>query len=187
MARSMAVSNHLWRLLGRLGENSSHYAIGDISPLRPLFGDAVVEAFREAMIEYWRLLHTALPSEVPPEERTSSAYDLLGIVGVTLEAANNPGWAAALNEEEAKLATRFATRELNGFPKWIDDLAAAHPAIVKDTLWHYLSGRSGADQRGRISHPPARRGRRQRCSCDAHGAADARLARRASRCARQRA
>jgi hypothetical protein len=131
---------HLWRLLSRLGENSSHYAIADISPLRPLFGDAVVEAFRRAMIQYWRLLHTALPSELPPEERrTSHAYDLLGIVGVTLEASNNPGWAAALDARDAELATRFATRELNGFPKWIDDLAAAHPAVMKDILWRYLS------------------------------------------------
>ncbi|TCA32753.1 hypothetical protein E0H70_10390 [Rhizobium leguminosarum bv. viciae] len=131
---------HLWRLLSRLGENSSHHAIADISPLRPLFGDAVVEAFRKAMIQYWRLLRTALPSEMLPEERrTSSANDMLGIVGVTLEASNNPGWAAALNEEEAKLATRFATRELNGFPKWIDDLATAHPAVVKDILWRYLT------------------------------------------------
>lgn len=131
---------HLWRLLSRIGENSSHYAIADISPLRPLFGDAVVEAFRKAMTQYWRLLHTTLPSEVPPEERrTSRANDLLGIVGVTLEAGNNPGWAAALEEEEARLATRFATRELNGFPKWIDDLAAAHPAVVKDILWRYLA------------------------------------------------
>lgn len=131
---------HLWRLLNGLGENSSHYAIADISPLRPIFGDAVVAAFREAMIRYWRLLHTALPSEVPPEERrTSRAYDLLGIVGVTLEANAHPGWASSLCEAEAKLATRFATRELNGFPKWIDELAATHPAIVQDTLWRYLA------------------------------------------------
>lgn len=131
---------HLWRLLSRLGGNSSHYAIADMSPLRLLFGDAVVEAFREAMSKYWRLLHTALPSEVPPEERrTSRTHDLLGIVGVTLEAGNNPGWATSLNEDEARLATRFATRELNGFPKWIDDLVAAHPAVVKDILWRYLA------------------------------------------------
>jgi hypothetical protein len=130
---------HLWRLLSRLGENSSHYAIAEISPLRPLFGDAVVEAFRVSMIQYWRLLKTTLPSEVPPEERgTSRANDLLGIFGVTLEAGSNPEWAGTLNHEEARLATRFATRELNGFPKWIEDLAVAHPDVVKDTLWHYV-------------------------------------------------
>lgn len=131
---------HLWRLLSRLGENSSHYAIADISPLRPLFGDAVVQAFRKAMIQYWRLLHTTLPSEVPQDQRrTSRANDLLGIVGITLEAGDNPEWALALNKEEAELATRFATRELNGFPKWIDDLAAAHPAVVKEIVWRYLA------------------------------------------------
>lgn len=131
---------HLWRLLSRLGDNCSHYAIADLSPLRPLFGDAVVDSFRKAMIQYWRLLHTALPSEVSPEERrTSGVYDLLGIFGVTLEAGSNPNWAMRLNEDEAKLATRFATRELNGFPKWIDDLAAAHAEVVKDVLWLYLA------------------------------------------------
>ena len=131
---------HLWRLLKGLGENSSHYAIADISPLRPLFGEAVVETFRAAMIQYWRLLHTALPAELPPaERRISRAYDLLGIVGVTLEANAKSGWANELNEAEARLATRFATRELNGFPKWIEDLAVVHPAIVGDILWRYLA------------------------------------------------
>lgn len=131
---------HLWRLLNDLGENRSHYAITDLSPLRAIFGDPVVEAFRKAMIQYWRLLHTSLPSEVPLEQRrTSRAQDLLGIVGVTLEASNNPKWSSGLTDDEAMLATRFATRELNGFPKWIDDLAGSHSAIVKDILWRYIA------------------------------------------------
>jgi hypothetical protein len=131
---------HLWHLLSRLGDNQSHYAIADISPLRRLFGDAVTEVFREAMIAYWRLLDTRLPIDVPPEERrTSRANDLMGIVGVTLEAGSRTGWARGLSDDQARLAARFATRELNGFPKWLDDLALAHPAVVAETLWRYVA------------------------------------------------
>jgi hypothetical protein len=130
---------HLWRLLNGLGDNQSRYAIGDIAPIRKLFGDSVADAFQEAMIAYWRYLETKLPSEMPPEERRSShANDLMGLVGVTLEAGTNRGWARALDEDKARKATRFATRELNGFPRWLDDLAIAHPKVVEEILWQYL-------------------------------------------------
>ena len=43
---------------------------------------------------------------------------------MALEAAYVPDWASKLAEREAQRAVLYATLELNGFPRWIDDLAA---------------------------------------------------------------
>lgn len=52
-----------------------------------------------------------------------------GLTGLAAE-AQSPGWATRLTQGEARTAAAYATIELNGFPAWLDDLAAAHPSIV---------------------------------------------------------
>ena len=109
----------LWRLLSAVGENRSHYAIADLSPLEPMLGGAVVLAFGEALMTYWRQWSPALRSERPSDKRNSiSALDCIGIVGVTLEAVNRPDWANALTHDDAVRAAVYGTLELNGFPSW---------------------------------------------------------------------
>jgi hypothetical protein len=44
-----------------------------------------------------------------------------------------------LSESEAKLACRYAPLELNGFPSWLDGLAAEHPTAVDRTLGQELT------------------------------------------------
>lgn len=126
---------HLWMLLDGIGENRGHFAISDLSPLIPLFGVTVVEAFRDALIGFWRHFTPTLASERPPEKRnTTYHFDCMALVGITLEADTAPQWASRLSHEDAVLAARFAMNELNGFPVWLESLARDHPDAVREVL-----------------------------------------------------
>ena len=129
----------LWSLLNRLGENRSRHAILDLSPLSPLLGDAVISALRDAFIAYWRN-RRPVPRWKRPEAERNLVFglDLIGIVGVTQEAAHDSTWATKLFPGDAELASVYATLELNGLPSWVDDLAVHHPLIVRDVLWNYV-------------------------------------------------
>ena len=129
---------HLWRLLGQLGQNRSRHAIRDLSPLRPMFGDDVIDAFRESLIAYWRRWRPSPIWERKEEERnTISSLDMIGIAGITQEAEIDTNWAKNLSSGEAELAAIYATFELVGVPSWLDDLAVAHPDVVGNVLWNY--------------------------------------------------
>ena len=126
---------NLWRLLNAVGENQSRYAVDDLAPLEPMFGPAVVAALREAFLSFWRHWMPKLRSERPAEKRnTISTLDCIGIVGVTLEAAGRPAWAAELSYGDAVRAAIYATLELNGYPSWFVGLAQAQPDAVRDVL-----------------------------------------------------
>ena len=109
--------NHLWRLLHAIGENRNHFAINDLTPLKPMLGPAVVDAVRRAFVACWRHISPELRSERPAEDRSKIRnLDCIGITGVTLEAAGDVGWAAELSYGDAVRAAIFATLELGGFP-----------------------------------------------------------------------
>ena len=122
----------LWQFLNSLGSNQSRYAIDDLTPLEPMFGASVVAALRDAFVAYWRHWSPTLRSEQAKDKRdTISALDCIGIVGVTLEAAARPTWAAELSYDDAVRAAIYATLELNGFPAWLVSLAQAQPDAVR--------------------------------------------------------
>ena len=62
----------------------------------------------------------------------------MGLTGVTLEATKDPAWTTKLSDEEARRATEYATLEINGFPQWLSDLVASHPAEVRAVLDHEI-------------------------------------------------
>ena len=53
---------------------------------------------------------------------------------MTLEAKTRERWAEELTSDEATLAAGYATLEINGFPSWLADLAAAKPQEVRAVL-----------------------------------------------------
>ena len=126
---------HLWQLLKAVGPNRSRFAIDDLKPLEPMFGAPVVAALRDAFVAYWRHWSPTLRSERPEDKQnTINALDCIGIVGVTLEAAGHPNWAAELSYDDAVRAAIYATLELNGFPTWLRSLARAQPGPVREVL-----------------------------------------------------
>jgi hypothetical protein len=59
----------------------------------------------------------------------------MGIAGVSLETRTRPYWAERLSSDEAALAARYATLEINGFPSWFAELAVTKPIEVRSVLF----------------------------------------------------
>jgi hypothetical protein len=119
---------HLWLLLRQTADTSTYYAIDSITPVEPMLGAEVAAALRDALIEHWRLWQPTLKSARATNERNQiSELDCMGIAGVSLETRTRPHWAERLSSDEAALAARYATLEINGFPSWFAELADRSP------------------------------------------------------------
>jgi hypothetical protein len=103
-------------------------------------GDEVAEAARQGLIAHWRNSAPLLGSQKGDTDRnTVSWVDLMGLTGVSLEAAHQDHWADQLSAREATLAAGYATLELNGFPRWLSALAASRPGEVRAVLVEEIS------------------------------------------------
>jgi hypothetical protein len=124
----------LWRLLDR-ANSRSRYAVESVAPLARIVGDEVAEAARQGLIAHWRISAPLLRSRKEPGDWSSIRWvDLLGLSGVSLEAASGDSWVNRLTALEATLAAGYATLELNGFPRWLSVLAASWPEEVRTVL-----------------------------------------------------
>ena len=129
----------LWWFLDRLGQNQSRRAIRDLSPLIPIFGEDVVDALQDALISHWRHWRPKrIPKPSSGDRIIEHTNDVIGLVGVTQEAANNTRWASQLSSEEVTLAATYATVEINEFPFWLEDLARVHPILVGNVIWSHI-------------------------------------------------
>ena len=103
------------------------------------FGRETADRLRRTLMNVWREDRPTLPSERPEDERRKyfSRWQL-GLAGLYAE-AEDPSWAKKLTEEEAELAARYASTELNGMPLWVESLVDAHPKAVDSILGKELS------------------------------------------------
>lgn len=125
----------LWQLLRQAVRGSSRYAIDSVAPIAEIAGQEVAAAFVDRLAEIWRSWKPTLHSARPPNERNQiGMIDCMCIAGVSIEAASRPNWASHLTGEQAIRATEYATLEINGFPDWIEALAAAWPKAVEQVL-----------------------------------------------------
>ncbi|MGZ8287708.1 MAG: hypothetical protein ACXW3B_00565 [Telluria sp.] len=132
---------HVWQMFDALGRDSQGRSMSDVNLLEPIFGPRALSHIRRAFIRYWRLGAPKLRSERPPADYNAvNAMDLIGLVGLSVEAASDVAWASALSDDEAALATVYATLELNHFPRWFEALASNKPEPVRDTLRRALAG-----------------------------------------------
>ncbi len=128
----------LWQLLHGAG-SQSRYAVDSVAPLERVAGPEVAMAVADGLIAHWRECEPLVRSRREPQERNSVRWiDLMGLTGITLEATQDPLWAAKLSADEARRATEFATLEINGFPRWLSDLVTSHPAEVRAVLHHEI-------------------------------------------------
>lgn len=141
---------HLWEFLS--ADIGSWFAIDTVRPLERMFGAEVAAAARDAFIGHWRLLRPRLKSQRRGKEVNQvRTVDIMGLAGVSLEAAGNPQWAAALTNDEAIRAAEYATLEINGFPSWLAGLAAAKPGQVRKVLQEEIAAELG-DPKPRIKY-----------------------------------
>ncbi|ATQ75818.1 hypothetical protein CR152_15750 [Massilia violaceinigra] len=130
---------HVWQLFRNLSYNSTKHSMSDVGLLTPLFGSEAVPFIREAFIGYWRLGSPILRSERPAAERNlGNAMEMIGLVGIAVEAASNPEWIFKLSEAEARRAATYGTLELNRFPVWFNNLCEHVPAVCLEILRRYI-------------------------------------------------
>ncbi|HME21397.1 MAG TPA: hypothetical protein VKI44_08625 [Acetobacteraceae bacterium] len=126
---------HLWILLRNSDRGGNRYGIDDLSPMQPMLGVPLTNAFRRALIAFWRQWTPTLPSAKPEDKRnTISNIDCMGLVGVSVEAKAISGWPGNISGAEARRAAEYATLEINGLPAWLEPLSTRFPNKVRDVL-----------------------------------------------------
>jgi hypothetical protein len=129
---------YLWQAMERSGHESR--ASGwNRRFIEQQFGREVADLLRTALLRMWRKDKPTLRSERPVDKKNTFLVKWqLGLAAIYAE-AEDPLWATKLTDEEARLASRYAPMELNGFPTWQDALVAAHPKAVDAVLGEELS------------------------------------------------
>ncbi len=126
---------HLWQLLSQTADADRRYALDSVGPLEPMIGSEAAEGFRLGLIAHWRASTPWVRSARKDGELNQvRSLDCMGLVGISLEAKSQSGWATALSSDDARRAAGYATLELNGFPDWLSDLARAKPDDVRAVL-----------------------------------------------------
>ncbi|TDF58114.1 ATP-binding protein [Cupriavidus sp. L7L] len=124
---------NLWQAMQRSG-NESRSSGWNRRFLERCFGKDVVDRLRAGMRSVWRKDCPSLRVERGIGEKGVFLIRWqLGLAAIAAE-AEDAGWARQLSFEEAELATRYAAIELNGFPAWLEQVAAVHPSAVERTL-----------------------------------------------------
>lgn len=97
------------------------------------YGVEVAQAYKTGAIAYWRRYSPALRSEGSIDGGTPWALTF-AMTGLEIEARENKEFPNNLNEHEAKLALRYITWELNGFPSWLEKFFSVFPAWTLEAI-----------------------------------------------------
>ena len=131
-----AVTNSMYYLLDQargMRRTSSRWSEYNWKSLIPYYGEKIARLYRDCTVSFWRQHKPKLRSEGAPHNQTSYGV-LIGLTGLEIEYVENIDWPQSLKATEVELACRYASFELNGFPRWLPDLFEAHPKIVCDFL-----------------------------------------------------
>jgi hypothetical protein len=137
-SRAEGTAWDLWRVMEQSGSESR--ASGwDRKFIEQQFGHDVADRLRMALQKLWRKFTPTLRSERPADKKnTFQVRWQLGVAAIYAEAEDD-AWATKLSEDEAQLAARYVPIQLNGFPSWLEALAAVHAKAIDDTLGVELS------------------------------------------------
>lgn len=140
---------HLWKLVDGEHGSQTRHSNGDLSPLTPLLGTELIAEFAAALPLQWRAwAPTPRCDRSDGQRNTLGAPDLVGLLALAVEARSDSLWASRLTSEEARRAVFYATLEINGFPAWIAQIAAAKPDETRDALLHCCFGEWTREEAG---------------------------------------
>ncbi len=115
------------------------------------YNEDVANAYRNAVVAYWRRYKPVLQSEGATPNSVPIMV-IFGLTGLGIESAETPNWPSTLNEDEVVLATRYACYELNGFPTWFPKLFEAWPQVAGRVLMGEISHELNIETEERESH-----------------------------------
>lgn len=136
------MSNDQYYLLHSIissGDSTSQDDFAKWRTLIPEFGESVARAFRDAAIAHWRTYLPTLRSEGGGNTGATPYSLIFAMAGLAIEAGEDRAFPQQLSKEEARLAFRYITWELNGFPRWFETLFHAFPEIGRDAVMTELS------------------------------------------------
>jgi hypothetical protein len=101
--------------------------------LIPEFGEDVAGAYRDAAIAHWRHFIPGLRSE--GNDTRSIPYSLIfAMAGLEIEASEIENFPENLTEAEVCQALRYLVWELNGFPRWLEQVHRVYPKLALDKI-----------------------------------------------------
>lgn len=136
--RSGGTAWNLWRAMRQAGDESR--ASGwNRRFIEDHFGKETADQLRLTLMNIWRGDQPTLVSERPDDAKNTYLVRWqLGLAAIYAEAEDSQ-WVQKLSHEEALLAARYATLELNGLPLWMDALAKKYSGAIDATLGNELS------------------------------------------------
>ncbi|MCF6312166.1 MAG: hypothetical protein L3J39_06920 [Verrucomicrobiales bacterium] len=106
------------------------------------FGKGVRDSASETFRAFWRSVDYLTFSE-RKDDQTGTAYTwLFGLTGLLAE-ADEKNWVTTLTDADINQATRLAMVEINGFPRFLYELAEAKPDCVAEVLGAELEAQLG--------------------------------------------
>ncbi|NMG42885.1 hypothetical protein GPA22_03930 [Aromatoleum toluvorans] len=132
-------------------ERSDKWSDGRWRSLIPEFGEPIARAFRDGAVRFWRDHRPQLLSE-GAQANTTPFSVIFGLAGLAIEAREADGWPKGLLKAEVEVATRYALRELNGFPSWLPSLYVVYPETVIDLVINEIDHELATEDPERESH-----------------------------------
>lgn len=124
------ITNGQYFLYNQLSKSKNYLARDfDWHELTEAFGSEVATAFRDAAISHWRNFKPSSPLESIPLNL------IFGLLGIEFESKERVDFPFYFSEIEVDLALLYSTREINGFPSWLEKMYFAFPEKVIATLW----------------------------------------------------
>ncbi len=124
---------YLWNWIQRKEKPTSQRVPADWKLLIPEFGEETAHFCKDGIVSFWRHYNLKTVSEGSPPNEVNTGI-LVGLAGLDIEAKETPDWEKILTSTEIKLACKYATFELNGFPTWFPNLFKAYPEQICDFL-----------------------------------------------------
>lgn len=126
------ISNGQYWLYKEINKNNHDHLSKNLDwhDLIETFGMDVACAFRDAAMAYWRMYR-------PEDEKTTSIpFKLVfGLLGLEIESRENHDFPNYLPPNEVQHALLYLTKEMNGFPSWLEKMYQTYPEIVLAALW----------------------------------------------------
>jgi len=96
-------------------------------------GAGVAAAVKEGCKRAWRGFSPPLPHE-KTNPNSVSAWVIVGLAGIQSAIVDGELAWDSISDDDARLITRYAVKEMNGFPKWFHRLAEARHGPVAEVL-----------------------------------------------------
>lgn len=129
----------LSRLASEVAGYGNRYGIEDTRRLVEKRGTVIAEAAAEGWMRAWKTFKPLLPHEEPITNQTDRRV-IMGLSGINIAVARDVDYLSKLDEDEARLASRYAVNEINGFAFWLAELAELHQRAVLDVLAECIRG-----------------------------------------------